>query len=92
MSNNFSDYIKEYEDINKSYNNITIHNLVNKSYLIWNYHDFISLTNNSYQTINLFAGSFMAIGLYPKKVWFSFTLEIIWVLISIITLIKLSKK
>ena len=44
-----------------------------------------------YQLINLLAGVFMAIGVFPKKVWFSFTLEIIWSIIAIVSLIKLAK-
>ena len=31
-----------------------------------------------YQSLNLVAGVFMAIGLFPKNAWFSFTLQIIW--------------
>ena len=45
-----------------------------------------------YQLFNLFGSLFMAIGLFPKNAWFSFTLEIIWAFIAIITLIKLKCK
>lgn len=45
-----------------------------------------------YQTLNLIAATFMAIGLFPTKAWFSFTLQVIWALIAIIAIIKLYKK
>ena len=44
-----------------------------------------------YQFLNLFAAIFMAIGLFPTKAWFSFTLQVIWGLIAIISLIKIVK-
>ncbi len=46
----------------------------------------------TYQLLNLLAGIFMAIGLFPKNAWFSFTLQIIWGLIALISLIKIIKK
>lgn len=45
-----------------------------------------------YQMLNLVAAIFMAIGLFPTKAWFSFTLQIIWALVAIIAIIKLIKK
>ena len=42
-----------------------------------------------YQILNLVAGVFMAIGLLPKNAWFSFTLQIIWAIIAIISIIKI---
>jgi hypothetical protein len=45
-----------------------------------------------YQFMNLMAGIFMAIGLYPKNAWFSFTLQIIWSTVAIISIIKIKKK
>lgn len=42
-----------------------------------------------YQILNLFAGIFMAIGLFPKNAWFSFTLQIIWSIVAIISVIKI---
>ena len=45
-----------------------------------------------YQSLNLIAAIFMAIGLFPSKAWFSFTLQIIWVLVALIAIIKLIKK
>jgi hypothetical protein len=42
-----------------------------------------------YQTLNLAAGVLMAIGLYPKNAWFSFTLQVVWALVAIISIIKL---
>lgn len=44
-----------------------------------------------YQTLNLFAATLMAIGLFPTKAWFSFTLQIIWALIALISIIKIIK-
>ena len=45
-----------------------------------------------YQFLNLLAATLMSIGLFPKNAWFSFALEIIWGLIAIITIIKISRK
>jgi len=42
-----------------------------------------------YQLLNLFAGVFMAIGLFPKNAWFSFTLQIVWAVIAILSIVKL---
>lgn len=46
----------------------------------------------TYQLMNLFAGIFMAIGLYPKNAWFSFTLQIIWAIVAIVAIIKIKKE
>lgn len=45
-----------------------------------------------YQLLNLIAGIFMAIALFPKNAWFSFTLQIIWAIIALITILKIKKK
>ena len=45
-----------------------------------------------YQLLNLIAGILMAIGLFPKNAWFSFTLQIICAIIALITIIKLKNK
>lgn len=45
----------------------------------------------TYQLLNLIAGICMAIGLYPKNAWFSFTLQVIWAVIALVTIIKLKK-
>ena len=45
-----------------------------------------------YQMLNLIAAIFMAIGLFPTKAWFSFTLQVIWALIAVVAIIKLYKK
>lgn len=45
-----------------------------------------------YQTMNFLAALFMAIGLLPKNAWFSFTLQIIWGIIAIISFLKSLKK
>ena len=45
-----------------------------------------------YQMLNLIAATFMAIGLFPTKAWFSFTLQVIWALIAFVAIIKLYKK
>ncbi len=44
-----------------------------------------------YQILNLLAGIFMAIGLYPKNAWFSFTLQIIWAIVALVAIIKIKK-
>lgn len=46
----------------------------------------------TYQILNLFAAIFMAIGLLPKNAWFSFTLQIMWGLIAIVSIIKIKNK
>jgi hypothetical protein len=45
----------------------------------------------TYQVINLLAGIFMAIGLYPKNAWFSFTLQVIWAIVAVIAIIKIKR-
>ena len=45
-----------------------------------------------YQMLSLIAATFMAIGLFPTKAWFSFTLQVIWALIAVVAIIKLYKK
>ncbi len=45
-----------------------------------------------YQVLNLLASIFMAIGLFPTKAWFSFTLQVLWGAIAIVSLIKLIKQ
>ena len=45
-----------------------------------------------YQILNLVAGILMAIGLYPKNSWFSFSLQIVWAFVALIAIIKLKKK
>ncbi len=42
-----------------------------------------------YQLLNLLAGTFMALGLYPKNAWFSFTLQIIWAIIAAYSIAKI---
>lgn len=45
-----------------------------------------------YQALNLMAGILMAIGLYPKNAWFSFTLQIIWAIVAFVAIIKIKKE
>ena len=45
-----------------------------------------------YQSLNFLAALFMAIGLFPTKAWFSFTLQIVWGLVALIAIIKIIKK
>lgn len=45
-----------------------------------------------YQILNLLAALFMAIGLFPKDAWFSFTLQVIWGVVAVIALIKLARQ
>lgn len=46
----------------------------------------------TYQLINLFGALFMAIGLLPKNAWFSFALQVVWGVIAIVAIVKLSMK
>ena len=46
----------------------------------------------AYQFLNLTAGILMAIGLYPKNAWFSFSLQVVWAIVALISIIKLKKK
>ena len=46
----------------------------------------------TYQILNLAAGILMAIGLFPKNAWFSFTLQVVWALIALVAIIKMSQK
>ena len=45
-----------------------------------------------YQTLNFIAALLMAVGLYPKNAWFSFTLQVIWGLIAIIAIVRMGTK
>jgi hypothetical protein len=42
-----------------------------------------------YQILNLIAGICMAIGLFPKNAWFSFTLQVIWSLVAVWSIVKM---
>ena len=44
-----------------------------------------------YQIINFLGATFMAIGLFPKNAWFSFSLEIVWGIIAINAIAKICK-
>lgn len=44
-----------------------------------------------YQGLNLAAAILMAIGLFPTKAWFSFTLQVIWGLVALVAIIKMIK-
>ena len=60
--------------------------------------DYILLSTNKiengylYQVLNFLAALFMAIGLFPKNAWFSFTLQVIWAIVAIVTIIKIKRK
>lgn len=45
----------------------------------------------AYQFMNFLAGIFMAIGLFPKNAWFSFTLQIVWTIVALISIINIKK-
>ena len=48
------------------------------------------ITNGKlYQSLNLLAAIFMAIGLHPTKAWISFALQVVWGIIAIFSIIKL---
>lgn len=44
-----------------------------------------------YQILNLIAGICMAVGLFPKNAWFSFTLQVIWAVIALVSIFKIKK-
>lgn len=46
----------------------------------------------AYQILNLVAAILMAIGLFPTKAWFSFTLQIIWSLIALVAIVRIIRK
>ena len=45
-----------------------------------------------YQALNFFAALLMAIGLFPKNAWFSFTLQVVWGIVAIFALCKMKSK
>lgn len=45
-----------------------------------------------YQILNLVAAILMAIGLFPTRAWFSFTLQIIWALVALVAIVKIINK
>ena len=45
-----------------------------------------------YQALNFFAALLMAIGLFPKNAWFSFTLQVVWGIVAIFALCKMKNK
>ncbi len=45
-----------------------------------------------YQVLNFFAALLMAIGLFPKNAWFSFTLQVVWGIVAIFALCKMKSK
>lgn len=45
-----------------------------------------------YQSLNFLAALFMAIGLFPTKAWFSFSLQVIWAIIAVVSFIKVIKE
>ena len=47
---------------------------------------------NLYQFLNLVAAIFMAIGLFPTKAWFSFSLQVVWAIVSVVSIIKINTK
>lgn len=45
-----------------------------------------------YQLLNLAAGTCMAIGLFPKNAWFSFSVQIAWTLIALWSILRIRRK
>ena len=43
-----------------------------------------------YQFLNLIAAVFMAVGLFPKNAWFSFALQVVWGIIAMFSIIKMT--
>ncbi len=46
----------------------------------------------TYQLLNLFAATLMAIGLFPRNAWFSFAVQIVWAFVAIFAIAKMKKK
>lgn len=46
----------------------------------------------TYQLLNLFAATLMAIGLFPRNAWFSFAVQIVWAFVAIFAIVKMKKK
>lgn len=62
----FSNYKKNIDNLNKQIDNITLYNLVNKSYLIWNYNSFKYIYNDEVTNFNLFNSDYYNISLATK--------------------------
>jgi len=45
-----------------------------------------------YQVLNLSGALFLAIGLFPKNAWFSFSLQIVWGCVAIAAIVKMISK
>lgn len=45
-----------------------------------------------YQILNFVAAALMAVGLFPKNAWFSFTLQVVWGIVAIFALCKMKSK
>ena len=45
-----------------------------------------------YQLLNFLAALFMAIGLFPKSAWFSFTLQVFWGIVAIFAIARIVTK
>ena len=58
-----SSFKKEEPTDYKNYDNINVYNLLNKTFLIWNYNNFIYLNNNEKNNIDLFKNDYYNIGI-----------------------------
>ena len=63
MKDHFSFYFNEDNTNITTYNNINIYDLVNKSYLVWNYHNLINITKNKNEEIKLFDNDYYDVSL-----------------------------
>ena len=63
MKNNLLDYFNDMDELNTTYNNINIYNLVNRSYLIWNYNNLISIKDSGNEEISIFDNDYYDISL-----------------------------
>ncbi len=51
----------------------------------------ISATDRRYQLLNLFGAIFVGVNVFQQSAWPAFTLQVVWSLIAIFSLIKIKK-
>ncbi len=62
------------------------------AYFILIYREDITEDSKSYQLLNLFGAIFIGVSVFYKTAWPAFTLQIIWALIAIYSLLKIKFK
>ena len=51
----------------------------------------INSSNRNYQFLNLFGAIFVGINVFYQSAWPAFTLQVVWVMIAIFSLVKIKK-